>query len=145
MSGKAKNTTAGQDTKRGEWHRYDPDKMAEKIRKSRGTVKHAAAVVGCSRVTIRKYMQEFPEVAQAMQEAKDGWNDNIEMVIQNSALEVRRGFVVGPDGKGIETFVPTEQALRAAIFWSKTQMGWSERSQHQVDINAPVKVVVERA
>ena len=144
MSGKAKNTENSAAKKRPKIYKYTVEQILDACKKSYGNVDSAARHLGCDWHSMDRYKKLFPEVAQALKDAKARQNNGVEISLYNASREVERGLVIGPNGKPQEAWLPTEKAIRAQMFIAKTQMGWSEKAQHQVDINAPVAVEITR-
>lgn len=49
---------------------YDPKTMAEAIIKAGGIKTAACKLIGCSRETLRKYIEKYPELEEAVRESK---------------------------------------------------------------------------
>ncbi len=89
--------------------KYDPKVIADALRKTKGMVSQAAKMVGCSHTTILQYRHDFPEVEEAVQEARTELVDIAELQLRRKVVhgETRstlftlqtlgkdRGFVVG--------------------------------------------------
>jgi len=88
---------------------YSPEQMIEALRQSRGLVSLAAEMMGCARQTVYEYMEAFPEIRQAREDARHGM------------LDVAEGMLF----KKIQ-----EGDMTAIIFYLKTQgkdRGYIER------------------
>ena len=70
------------------YRKFSPEQMVRALEESKGLIAPAARALGCSRDTIRKYLDEYGEVAQAMLDQREAVTD----MAENSLYEaIRRG------------------------------------------------------
>ena len=84
------------------------------ITASRGYISAASDLLGCSRVTIYRYLQKYPEAREALQDARERRHDHVESKLMN--------------------LIDAEN-VTAIIFYLKTQCkerGYVERVQQEV-------------
>jgi transposase-like protein len=70
------------------YRKFSPEQMVRALEESKGLIAPAARALGCSRDTIRKYLDEYGEVAQAKLDQREAVTD----MAENSLYEaIRRG------------------------------------------------------
>ena len=70
------------------YRKYTQEQMIKALEESNGLIAPAARALGCSRDTIRSYLEEYAAVAQAKLEAREAVTD----MAENSLYEaIRRG------------------------------------------------------
>ena len=70
------------------YRKFSPEQMIKALEESKGLIAPAARALGCSRDTIRKYLDEYGEVAQAKLDQREAVTD----MAENSLYEaIRRG------------------------------------------------------
>jgi hypothetical protein len=92
--------------------KYKAATVADALTKARGVVSHAARLLDCDRTTVYAYINRYPTVAQARDDAREDLLDYVE----NKLLEQI-----------------TEGNMTAIIFYLKTQgrhRGYVERMEH---------------
>lgn len=67
--------------------RYTADQMRDALLKSRGLVTVAAKMLGCEPHTVHRYIRDFPTVAAALKEAREGILDMTEARLFQAANE----------------------------------------------------------
>ena len=97
--------------------RYTADQMIQAIESAEGNLTQAAKNLGCARGTVYKYIEKFPTVKTAFEEANER---TIDMVEGQLLSQIRRGNIT------------------AIIFFLKTKAkhrGYVERHEYQHDGN----------
>jgi predicted transcriptional regulator len=79
---KADNAT----TKR--YRKYTAAQMIDALAESMGMISPAARKLGCSRDTVRRYLAEYPEIAEAIEDANEEVNDIAELKLLDA---IKRG------------------------------------------------------
>ena len=70
------------------YRKYTQEEMIEALEESKGLIAPAARALGCSRDTIRSYLEEYPAVGQAKLDQREAVTD----MAENSLYEaIRRG------------------------------------------------------
>lgn len=108
--------------KGGQPEAYTADEIIRAIRANKGMVSHAAKSLGTSRSTLKRYVDTYPEVQEAVYEAREDMGDTAE-------------------GKLFEAILNGEPW--AITFYLKTQhkaRGYIERSQH-VNVNIDIALL----
>lgn len=106
--------------------KYTADQMVTALTETRGMVTLAARRLGCDVKTVRRYIREFPTVAQAQRDETEYMGDRVELELYNQALGKHT-----KDGT-----VEREPNLTALIFLAKTKFksrGYTEKLE--IDIN----------
>ena len=57
------------------YRKYTAEQMIKALEESKGLIAPAARALGCSRDTIRSYLKEYPEIAEAIEDANEAFND----------------------------------------------------------------------
>ena len=102
------------------YRKYTQEQVIEALEESRGMIAPAARKLGCSRNTIRAYIQEYTEVAQALVDEEEATTDHAELrlfqaIDRGEAWAIcfylkckgkKRGYVeraevTGPGGKAV--------------------------------------------
>ena len=73
------------------YHKYTPQEIIDALEVSRGLIAPAARNLGCSRDTIRKYLEEYPEVAKAKADMREAVTDSAESSLYRAIRTERRG------------------------------------------------------
>lgn len=112
------------------YRKFTPEQMVAALTDSGGMVATAARKLGCHRATVMRYLDEYPEVREARQNARELLGDRAEATLATLALGER-----SKDGKGYIA----DPNIKALMFLLKTQYrsrGYIERVtvHHQVDI-----------
>jgi len=63
---------------------YTPEQIIEAVKKSKGYIAKAAAMLDCSYTTIWNYKEKYPEVAQALHDIKEARKDLAEEKLQDN-------------------------------------------------------------
>lgn len=58
--------------------RYKKAQVVEAVKRSRGIISVAARALGCARITVYEYMNRYPEVKAALEEAREVSLDHVE-------------------------------------------------------------------
>ena len=61
------------------YRKYSVEQIIAALGESHGMIAPAARSLGCSRDTIRRYLAEYPEIAQAIEDANEEVNDMTEL------------------------------------------------------------------
>lgn len=64
-----------------------PEKVVEAIQGSRGILAAAARRLGCSRMTIYRYREKYPEVNAALEEERETLLDDAEDTLYDNAIK----------------------------------------------------------
>lgn len=67
--------------------KYKPEQFIEALRATRGIQAQAARLIGCDRNTVMRYIREYPQVAQALEEARASVLDDAESVLVTKAID----------------------------------------------------------
>lgn len=70
--------------------KYEPEDIIEALRQASGFIKFAAMRLGCSRQTITRYIDKYPEVKAAYDEV----NENVKDEMEGRLLKLCRGQAV---------------------------------------------------
>ena len=104
--------------------KYTAQQMVEAIREAEGNLSQAARLVGCSRTTVHRYVNDYATVAEAYEEANE------------SALDIAENELMKLVKKG---------SIPAIIFFLKTKgksRGYVERQEHTGADGGALNVVV---
>lgn len=113
--------------------KYTAEQVAAALTETRGMKTLAARKLGCSYNTVQRYIDTYPTVKQALDEAHESLGDNVELTLVNEALGQR-------DKTGR---VVRDPNITALIFLAKTkfkQRGYVER-QENININVPLELL----
>lgn len=94
--------------------KYKPERVARLIMREDGNMTRVAEMLGCSRTTLYRYLNEYEEVAQARDDAREGFVDLAEKKLRDAVKEGDTGAI---------RFV-----LRC---WGKKR-GWTEKQEIDV-------------
>ena len=72
----------------GTYRKYSREQIIEALAESMGMISPAARKLGCSRNTITTYMKEYPEIAEAIEDANEEVNDVAELKLYDA---IKRG------------------------------------------------------
>ena len=61
------------------YRKYTAEQMIDALAESMGMISPAARKLGCSRDTIRRYLAEYPEIAEAIEDANEEVSDIAEL------------------------------------------------------------------
>jgi Bacterial regulatory protein, Fis family len=70
------------------YRKYTAEQMIDALAESMGMISPAARKLGCSRHTIRRYLAEYPEIAEAIEDANEEVNDIAELQLLDA---IKRG------------------------------------------------------
>ena len=70
------------------YRKYTAEQMIDALAESMGMISPAARKLGCSRDTIRRYLAEYPEIAEAIEDANEEVNDIAELKLLDA---IKRG------------------------------------------------------
>ena len=70
------------------YRKYTAQQMIDALAESMGMISPAARKLGCSRDTIRRYLAEYPEIAEAIEDANEEVNDIAELKLLDA---IKRG------------------------------------------------------
>ena len=70
------------------YRKYTREQMIDALAESMGMISPAARRLGCSRATIRSYMKQYPEIAEAIEDANEEVNDIAELKLLDA---IKRG------------------------------------------------------
>ena len=98
--------------------KFNASEVAQALVDAQGMVTTAARRLGCTRKTIYNYINNYPTVAEALQDARANLGDRIETTLLHEALGVR------DKATGEYTRDPNITAL---IFLAKTHPAMRER------------------
>lgn len=105
------------------WIKYDKRRIIEAINDSAGNKTIIAKRVGCSRVSLDKYIAKYPEIAEALSNECEKVGD----LVENKILQ------------GIH-----EGNVALMIFYAKTKLkhrGYQERQE--IAVTQPIQLVVD--
>lgn len=105
--------------------KYNAEEVAAALTETRGMVTLAARKLGCSHVTVYRYLREYKSVAEAKKLAHESLGDQVELTLANLAL----GKLVS----GTSNVYEREPNIAALIFLAKTKFkarGYVERTEH---------------
>jgi hypothetical protein len=77
-----------QPAKAAPYRKYTAEQMIDALAESMGMISPAARALGCSRDTIRRYLAEYPEIAEAIEDANEEVNDIAELKLLDA---IKRG------------------------------------------------------
>src|SRR5215211_5598218 len=69
------------------YRKYTPQQIADALIESKGLIAPAARALGCSRDTIRSYLEEYAEVAQAKLDQREAVTDMAEHALYQAKLD----------------------------------------------------------
>jgi hypothetical protein len=72
---------------RAPYRKYTPQQIADALIESKGLIAPAARALGCSRDTIRSYLEEYAEVAQAKLDQREAVTDMAENALYQAILD----------------------------------------------------------
>src|SRR5215213_11245336 len=75
------------------YRKYSQEQMIKALEESRGLIAPAARALGCSRDTIRSYLEEYAEVAQAKLDMREAVTDMAENALYD-AIRDREAWAV---------------------------------------------------
>jgi hypothetical protein len=70
------------------YRKYTAEQMIDALAESMGMISPAARKLGCSRTTVRRYLAEYPEIAEAIEDANEEVNDIAELKLLDA---IKRG------------------------------------------------------
>jgi hypothetical protein len=70
------------------YRKYTVEQVVDALAECKGMISPAARYLGCGRRTIQRYMKEYPEIAQAIEDADEEFNDVAELRLYDA---VQRG------------------------------------------------------
>jgi DNA invertase Pin-like site-specific DNA recombinase len=70
------------------YRKYIAEQMIDALAESMGMISPAARKLGCSRTTVRRYLAEYPEIAEAIEDANEEVNDIAELKLLDA---IKRG------------------------------------------------------
>lgn len=103
--------------------KFTAQDMIDALTATHGMITLAAKRLGCAPNTVRRYIDKYPTVAEAKQDAHEALGDQVELTLVNMALGKP-----SPDGMGWIV----EPNIASLIFLAKTQFkerGYSERHE----------------
>jgi hypothetical protein len=113
--------------------KYTAQQMIDALEATKGMITVAARRLGCAPNTVRRYIVNYPTVAEAQVEARAALGDQVELTLATMALGER-------DTSGRYTREPNITAL---IFLAKTiykDRGYVERQEWSGPNGGPVQV-----
>ena len=103
------------------YKKYTVNQVIDALAECKGMISPAARYLGCGRRTIQRYMKEYPEIAEAIEDANEEVNDIAELKLFDAIKRgeawaicfrlktkarnrgyVERGEVSGPGGKRVK-------------------------------------------
>ena len=103
------------------YKKYTVNQVIDALAECKGMISPAARYLGCGRRTIQRYMKEYPEIAEAIEDANEEVNDIAELKLFDAIKRgeawaicfrlktkarnrgyVERGEVSGPGGKPVK-------------------------------------------
>jgi DNA-binding transcriptional MerR regulator len=69
------------------YRKYTPEQMIKALEDSKGLIAPAARALGCSRDTIRSYLEEYPEIQQAKADQREAVTDMAENALYQAILD----------------------------------------------------------
>ena len=69
------------------YRKFTPEQMVRALEESKGLIAPAARALGCSRDTIRSYLEEYAEVAQAKLDQREAVTDMAENALYQAILD----------------------------------------------------------
>jgi hypothetical protein len=69
------------------YRKYTQEQMIRALEESKGLIAPAARALGCSRDTIRSYLEEYAEVAQAIKDQREAVTDMAENALYQAILD----------------------------------------------------------
>ena len=69
------------------YRKYTPEQMIKALEESKGLIAPAARALGCSRDTIRTYLAEYEDIAQAIADQREAVTDMAENALYQAILD----------------------------------------------------------
>ena len=116
--------------------RYTAEQVISAIRETRGMLTITARRLGCAYNTVRNYIDNYPTVRAALEEAREGLGDKIELTLVNEALGVT-------DEEGGYTKEPNPTLL---MFLAKTRLrnrGYGDHTEITGADGGPLDIVIK--
>ncbi len=95
--------------------KFTAEQVIEAINKTRGMITYTAEYLDCAPNTVRRYIEKYVTVANAMDEAKERLADNVENTLYDVAIGKRNkdgSFSVDPNVTALIFLAKTHPALR---------------------------------
>jgi DNA-binding transcriptional MerR regulator len=73
--------------KKQPYRKYTQEQVIEALKQSKGLIAPAARALGCSRDTIRSYLEEYPAVGQAKLDQREAVTDMAENALYQAILD----------------------------------------------------------
>ena len=106
----------------GTYRKYTRQQVIDALAESMGMISPAARTLGCSRNTITTYMKEYPEIAEAIEDANEEVNDIAELKLLDA---IKRGEA---------------WAIRFRLKTKAKNRGYVEKAELTGTNGAPVKI-----
>lgn len=87
--------------------RFSKSKVISALQQSKGIKLYACEILGCSRVTLDKYIEKFPDLNFVISQVKDQTKDRCERILLTEFIDNKE--------------ISTKQRLDALKFFLKTQ------------------------
>jgi|OM-RGC.v1.025420069 hypothetical protein len=104
---------------------YTAEQMITAIREANGMLTVAARRVGCTYNTIRRYVDNYPTVKQALDDTKQNLGDRIESTLLSQALGIRDSntgeYTQEPNVTALIFLVKTHPVMRARGYTERVQ------------------------
>ena len=98
--------------------KYTPQQMIDALREAGGVMTAAARKIGCSRHTVRRYVDEYPKVREVLEEENETNLDEGE----NTLIDYVRGVTtIEVDGERVTKPVDDRTRLDALKFYLRTK------------------------
>jgi hypothetical protein len=68
------------------YRKYTPEQIIGALEKSKGMIAPAARVLGCDRNTIKRYLKEYEEIAEAIADEREAMTDTAELSLYNAIV-----------------------------------------------------------
>ncbi|GAB1372774.1 hypothetical protein MASR1M45_28370 [Candidatus Kapaibacterium sp.] len=115
--------------------RFSKNKVISALQQSKGIKLYAREILACSRVTLDKYIEKFPEIQNVINDVKDQTKDRCERILLTEFIDNKE--------------VSSKQRLDALKFYLKTQArdrGYIEQSNFdftsQGDSISEIKITI---
>ncbi|GAB1370252.1 hypothetical protein MASR1M45_03120 [Candidatus Kapaibacterium sp.] len=115
--------------------RFSKNKVISALQQSKGIKLYACEILACSRVTLDKYIEKFPEIQNVINDVKDQTKDRCERILLTEFIDNKE--------------VSSKQRLDALKFYLKTQArdrGYIEQSNFdftsQGDSISEIKITI---
>ena len=69
------------------YRKYTPEQIIGALEESRGLIAPAARKLGCARDTIRRYLEEYEDIAQAIRDQREAVTDMAENALFQAILD----------------------------------------------------------